>query len=64
MIPDPIQLMESRIDRHLEAYEEGVCMACGKRVGEENLTCPSPTGDGPAICFDCAGPGADDWSLP
>ena len=58
MIPDPIELMESRIDHWASSHTEGVCQECGKTVGEDNLTCPSPTGDGPAICFDCAGPGA------
>lgn len=58
MIPDPIELMELRIAVLASSYEEGVCQGCGEQVGEDFLVCASPTGDGPAICFNCAGIGA------
>ena len=54
-IPDPIELMERRIDRLAEDYiDENTCMDCGKHVDYE-LVCPSPLGDGPALCYECAG---------
>lgn len=54
-IPDPIELLESRIERHMENYiDEHTCMGCGTRVDYE-LICPSPLGDGPALCAECAG---------
>lgn len=56
MIPDPIELMENRIDRLASDYvDEHTCMICGKRVDYE-LICMSPLGDGPAVCAECAGP--------
>lgn len=51
-IPDPLELIESRIDRLASEYEEGKCMNCGKIVAYE-LVCAAP--DGPAMCYDCAG---------
>ncbi len=53
-IPDPIELMESRIERMIAEYEEGVCMQCKKKVDHE-LICMSPMGDGPAVCEKCSG---------
>lgn len=54
-IPDPIELMEARIDRWAEHYvDEHTCMLCGKRV-DYTLLCASPLGDGPAACEECAG---------
>jgi hypothetical protein len=54
-IPDPIELMNNRIDELASQYIEGECMACHKEVNYE-LICPSPTGDGPAVCYECLGP--------
>lgn len=54
-IPDPIELLEARIERHIDNYiDEYTCMGCGKKVDYE-LVCPSPLGDGPALCAECAG---------
>lgn len=54
-IPDPIELMNSRIDRLSDNFvDEYTCMACGKKVNYE-LICMSPIGDGPAVCFECSG---------
>ena len=54
-IPDPIELMESRIDRMIDKYvDENTCMGCGKKV-DYDLLCPSPIGDGPALCVECLG---------
>lgn len=52
IIPDPIELMESRIERLCDEYEEGVCMGCKKQVDYE-LICIGPMGDGPALCAEC-----------
>jgi hypothetical protein len=54
-IPDPIELMESRIERMMDAFvDEHTCMACGVTVDYE-LICMSPIGDGPAVCMACSG---------
>ena len=54
-IPDPIELMESRIERlSAEFIDENTCMGCKKEV-DYDLYCMSPTGDGPALCAECAG---------
>lgn len=53
-IPDPIELMDARIERLAQEYAEGICMSCGKEV-DYDLYCMSPTGDGPAVCAECAG---------
>lgn len=51
-IPDPIELMEARIDRLMDDFD-GSCMACHKKTND--LVCMSPIGDGPAVCAECAG---------
>ena len=53
---DPIELMESRIDRYAESYnvDAPTCMVCGKCV-DYDLICLSPLGDGAAVCEECAG---------
>ena len=54
-IPDPIELMESRIERLMDEYvDEHTCMNCKKKVDYE-LYCMSPTGDGACVCAECAG---------
>jgi len=54
-IPDSIELMNRRIERHIDNYiDEHTCMECGKKVDYE-LICPSPIGDGPALCAECSG---------
>jgi len=52
-IPDPIEIMESRIDKMSDSYNEGHCMDCGKNVGEDNLIQATPDPCSPAVCFDC-----------
>lgn len=54
-IPDPIELMEARIERQIDNFvDEYTCMGCGKKVNYA-LICLSPIGDGPALCAECAG---------
>gem|GEM_PF-6512959 len=54
-IPDPIEISLSRGERLADQYvDEHTCMECGKKVDYE-LLCPSPIGDGPAICIECLG---------
>jgi len=54
-IPDPIEIMNAKIDNMIHEYKEGCCMGCGKNVGEENLVLATPSPDSPAVCFECAG---------
>lgn len=54
-IPDPVELMENRIERMMDEYiDENTCMQCNKKVDYE-LYCMSPIGDGPCVCAECAG---------
>lgn len=54
-IPDTIERMEARMDNLADKYvDENTCMQCGKKVDYE-LICPSPIGDGPAVCVECLG---------
>lgn len=54
-IPDPIEISLTRAERLADQYvDEHTCMECGKEVDYE-LLCPSPIGDGPAICIECLG---------
>ena len=54
-IPDPIEQMESRTESLVDRYvDEYTCMECGKKV-DYDLYCMSPVGDGPAVCWECAG---------
>ena len=54
-IPDPTELLNSRIERHTDNYvDENTCMECGKKVDYE-LICPDPLGSGPAVCIECFG---------
>lgn len=53
-IPDPVELMNTRIERLADKFvDEYTCMGCGKKVDYELIG--SPTGDGPALCVECAG---------
>lgn len=53
-VPDPIELLEARQERFMNEYiDEYTCMGCGKKVNCD-LICPSPIGDGPALCAECA----------
>lgn len=54
-IPDPIELLNSRQESLIDKFvDENTCMDCGKKVYYE-LLCPSPIGDGPAVCIECLG---------
>ena len=54
-IPDPIELMESRIDSLMVDFiDDKTCMACKKEV-DYDLICMSPMGDGAMVCAECAG---------
>ena len=57
-IPDPIELMESRIDQQIALVDSDwtyPCAECGVRYSLDNhpWTCMSPMGDGPLVCSDC-----------
>lgn len=54
-IPDPVELLEARMERYMDEFiDEHTCMGCYKKVDYE-LVCPSPIGDGPALCAECSG---------
>lgn len=53
-IPDPVELMESRMEAMIDMYEDGICMGCAKKV-DYQLMCATPLGDGPALCHECLG---------
>ena len=60
-IPDPIELMESRIDAQMglvDANDTYPCVECGVRKPLETTDwlCLSPIGDGPLVCSDCVNP--------
>ena len=60
-IPDPIEIMSANIDRMVDAFmDENTCMGCRAKVDYE-LVCMSPVGDGPALCYACAGPSAIEY---
>ncbi len=53
-IPDPIEILEYRIDKLTDEYiYEYTCMNCKRKVYHD-LVCMTPTGDGPAVCEECA----------
>jgi len=54
-IPDPIELMEARIDKMADEYIEGHCMICGENVGEGNLHPYTNSPDAPPACSECCG---------
>ena len=59
-IPDPIEIMQSNIERSQDQYiDEHTCMGCKKKVNY-GLICPDPMGMGPALCAECAGM-PEDW---
>ncbi len=52
-IPDPIEIIESRVEKLNEQFiDENTCMGCGQKVTYE-LICPDPLGCGPGLCADC-----------
>jgi len=53
-LPDPIELMQNRIDRNIQNYTEGVCVACDKMIDYEPYSL-TPTPDALAVCAECAG---------
>lgn len=54
-IPDPVEIMESNIERMIGEYVEGHCMACDKKVDYELLPV-SGAPDAPVVCFECLNP--------
>ena len=55
-IPDPIELLERRIDAEVAKVDAGglyPCAECGDKVPVDTLTCMTPTGDGPGYCSVC-----------
>ena len=55
-IPEPLEILESQIDRMVDQYVEGHCMSCGKKVGESNLFPASSHPAAAAVCFECLSP--------
>ena len=54
-LPDPLELMVSKIDRLADEFVDlNTCMQCGRTFDYE-MYCVSPTGDGPAVCIECLG---------
>jgi ribosome-binding protein aMBF1 (putative translation factor) len=54
-IPDPIEILESQIERNIDNFVEGCCMVCGKKVDYELI----PASSHPAalaVCFECLSP--------
>ena len=58
-IPDPVELMESRMEREIDKIDADnnyPCMNCGEKFPVDQGICMSPLGDGPLVCsFKCAG---------
>jgi hypothetical protein len=56
-IPDPIELMEARIERETDKIDANgyPCCKCGKRysIDDHDWVCMSPMGDGPLMCVSC-----------
>ena len=53
-ICDPEEIINANIEKNIDEYQEGICMHCGKKV-DYDLYCMSATGDGPCVCWECAG---------
>ncbi len=58
-IPDPIELMEMRIEHECDMVDaKGMypCCKCGTRYSLEHhdWICMLPVGDGPLMCTDCS----------
>ncbi len=54
-ILDPMEIRDNKIEKLANEYiDENTCMQCKKKVDYE-LYCMSITGDGPALCGECAG---------
>lgn len=57
-IPDPIELMESRIEAEIDKVDADgtyLCTGCDTRFPVDEMVCMSPMGDGPLACWDCSG---------
>jgi len=53
-IPDPIEIMESNIERHIDNYVEGHCMECGRKIDYEPIAV-SASPDAIVVCIECLG---------
>lgn len=54
-IPDPVEIMDSQIDRMVDEFKEGHCMDCGKEV-DYDLIQASASPTAPAVCYECLSP--------
>lgn len=62
-IPDPVELMESRMERQIDLVDaQGTypCCRCGRRFDIDTMNCVSPDPSSPLECGrdDCADAGA------
>jgi len=56
-IPDPIECMESQIERQIDLVDSNgnyPCYYCGKKTPVEDLIAISPSPYAPGMCLDCA----------
>ena len=56
-IPDPIECMESQIERQIDLADSNgnyPCCYCRKKTPVEDLIAISPSPSAPGICPDCA----------
>lgn len=52
-IPDPLEILEARMERIMDKYvDDYTCMECGRRFDYE-MNCPDPMGYGPLLCDEC-----------
>lgn len=55
-IPDPIELMDMRIEREIDKIDldgKYQCSYCSTMIELDDVICLSPMGDGPGICGEC-----------
>lgn len=58
-IPDPVEMMESRIESQIDLIDADgnyPCPCCGKKVPVEDLVPFSSNPDATGMCLDCACP--------
>ena len=51
-LADPLELMESRIERMCDEIEEGKCPICKKEI-DHDLIPIGPAPDSQVMCYDC-----------
>jgi hypothetical protein len=54
-ISDPIEIMDSQIDRLVDQIEDGKtpCCVCGQLCDIENMVAATPSPTAPGACKDC-----------